>query len=146
MKKIIYIILAAFTTLSLQNIYASDQNSCLLTATLLEDPVYQLLFSEPSSDLSEEELKKFKFSTLFTTVKVLVTKSKQTKRQHDDCKLPNSQPYQLTIVLEGTDASRLKNAKRGDVIKLLRIRSNHLELIGTKEYQLKNAKNVDDVQ
>ena len=146
MKKIIYIILAAFTTLSLQNIYASDQNSCLLTATLLEDPVYQLLFSEPSSDLSEEELKKFKFSTLFTTVKVLVTKSKQTKRQHDDCKLPNSQPYQLTIVLEGTDASRLKNAKKGDVIKLLQIRSKHLELIGTEEYQLKNAKNVDDVQ
>lgn len=146
MKKMLYIILAAFTTLSLQNIYASDQNSCLLTATLLEDPVFNILFSEPNGDLSEEELKKFKFSTLFTTVKVLVTKSKQTKPQHDDCKLPNSQPYQLTIVLEGTDASRLKNAKKGDVIELLRIRSNHLELIGTEEYQLKNAKNVDDVQ
>lgn len=139
MKKILYTILAAFTTLSLQSIYASDQNSCLLTATLLEDPVFEKLCIEPDSDLSEEELKKFKFSRHFTTVKVLVTKSKQTKRQHDDCKLPNSQPYQLTTMLEGTDASRLKNAKKGDVIKLLQIRSKHLELIGTKEYQLKKC-------
>ncbi len=139
MKKILYTILAAFTTLSLQSIYASDQNSCLLTATLLEDPVFEKLCIEPNSDLSEEELKKFKFSRHFTTVKVLVTKSKQTKRQHDDCKLPNSQPYQLTTMLEGTDASRLKNAKKGDVIKLLQIRSKHLELIGTKEYQLKKC-------
>lgn len=139
MKKILYTILAAFTTLSLQSIYASDQNSCLLTATLLEDPVFEKLCIEPNSDLSEEELKKFKFSRHFTTVKVLVTKSKQTKRQHDDCKLPNSQPYQLTTMLEGTDASRLKNAKKGDVIKLLQIRSKHLEHIGTKEYQLKKC-------
>lgn len=139
MKKILYTILAVFTTLSLQSIYASDQNSCLLTATLLEDPIFEKLCIEPNSDLSEEELKKFKFSRHFTTVKVLVTKSKQTKRQHDDCKLPNSQPYQLTTMLEGTDASRLKNAKKGDVIKLLQIRSKHLELIGTKEYQLKKC-------
>ncbi len=139
MKKILYTILAAFTTLSLQSIYASDQNSCLLTATLLEDPIFEKLCIEPNSDLSEEELKKFKFSRHFTTVKVLVTKSKQTKRQHDDCKLPNSQPYQLTTMLEGTDASRLKNAKKGDVIKLLQIRSKHLELIGTEEYQLKKC-------
>lgn len=65
MKKILYTILAAFTTLSLQSIYASDQNSCLLTATLLEDPVFEKLCIEPNSDLSEEELKKFKFSRHF---------------------------------------------------------------------------------
>lgn len=112
---------------------ASYVNSCLLTGTLLNDPVI-MVKSMNRVDNRGEIIANSEYETSDFELKLWITESKIAGRADSGCQLPNHQPYKLFITL--ANAYELTDAKKGDQIKLLHIIKNSSHSPTTEKYIL----------
>lgn len=112
---------------------ASYVNSCLLTGTLLEDPVI-MIKSMNRVDNNGEIMANSAYEVSDFKLKIWITDTKIAGRADSGCQLPDNKPYELLITL--ANAYDLTEAKKGDQIKLLHIIKNSSHSPTTEKYTL----------
>ena len=112
---------------------ASYVNSCLLTGTLLEDPVI-MIKSMNRVDNNGEIMANSAYEVSDFKLKIWITDTKIAGRADSGCQLPDNKPYELLITL--ANAYDLTEAKKGDQIKLLHIIKNSSHSPTTEKYIL----------
>lgn len=118
MKNLLRFIFLSFTAFLIQNCFASYENFCLLTGTLLQTPE-QMIRSMTRVNANGQFIPNSEYEVSEFKLKVLINQSEKAGRTDSGCQLPNNKPYELSISLPR--AYGLVNAKKGDTIKLMHV-------------------------